>query len=135
MHHFNLIFNLSHFKGTIHESNAITILLSPELPLLASVAVRGSLPEHGCEVVPAAASVWTKPKFFIFGKMLRFPCTQEKCACYFLVLFYKGWACICSYQFCIPENVCCFLTKRGKEKKKAHTCEKTKQKEPQWVAT
>ncbi|XP_034844089.1 platelet-derived growth factor subunit A isoform X1 [Mirounga leonina] len=72
--------DVSHFERTMREP----IESVPGLPFPVLAAARWP-----------CASVWTESKFFIFGKMLRFTCIQQKCVCVvFLFLFCKGEVCI-----------------------------------------
>lgn len=110
------LFNLSHFERTMREP----IESVPGLPLPVLAAARWP-----------CASIWTESKFFIFGKMLRFTCIQQKCVCVLCFCF-----CFVKVKFVFLSNITSFvylracyvfsLNQKEKEKptNKTHTREK-----------
>lgn len=93
--HFILLFSLSHFERTVRDP----IRCHPWSP------VPGPQGSPVCYMQPLEATfprgqrccsccrVWMEPKVFIFGKVLCFTCTYQKCVCV-LILFCKGEVCI-----------------------------------------
>lgn len=94
---FNSLLNLSPFE-TVREPITIPESPVPRVPPFAVAwASERGFPRGCTGGLPAAARVWTERKLFIFGKMLRFTCIQQKpCVCVlFLFLFLcKGELCI-----------------------------------------
>lgn len=54
------------------------------------------------------ATVWTESKFFIFGKMLRFTCIQQKCVCVLCFCF-----CFVKVKFVFLSNITSFVYLRA----------------------